>query len=139
MKNSGLLQYSRTTIEGDKKEATPHHSFQLCRGQISVKLRSIIINKQRAERSYLDKPIWRVVNILAISEYPAFQLGHSPAARSHLLKKQNQSKQITMMYYQSVLRRVHIMLKTSTNFTRYLYSREPVRHVFLHRASEKLD
>ena len=37
-------------LRGDKKEATPHHSFQLCRGQISVKLRSIIINKQRAER-----------------------------------------------------------------------------------------
>ena len=36
-------------MRGDKKEATPHHSFQLCRGQISVKLRSIIINKQRAE------------------------------------------------------------------------------------------
>ena len=42
-------------------------------------------------------------------------------------------------YYPTALRRVQITPKTSTNNTRYLYSRGPVRQVFLQRASDELD
>ena len=42
-------------------------------------------------------------------------------------------------YYPTALRRVQITLKTSTNITRYLYSRGPVRQVFSQRASDELD
>ena len=43
------------------------------------------------------------------------------------------------LYYPTALRRVQITPKTSTNITRYLYSRGPVRQVFLQRASDELD
>ena len=39
---------------------------------------------------------------------------------------------VTRIYYPTVLRRVQITLKTSTNITRYLYSRGPVRQVSCH-------
>ena len=42
-------------------------------------------------------------------------------------------------YYPTALRRVQITPKTSTNITRYLYSRGPVRQVFSQRASDELD
>ena len=37
-----------------------------------------------------------------------------------------------LIYYPTTLRRVQITLKTSTNITRYLYSRGPVRQVSCH-------
>ena len=43
------------------------------------------------------------------------------------------------IYYPTALCRVRITLKTSTNITQYLYSRGPVRQVFLQHASDKLD
>ena len=42
-------------------------------------------------------------------------------------------------YYPTSLRRVQITPKTSTNITRYLYSRGPVRQVFLQSASDEFD
>ena len=42
-------------------------------------------------------------------------------------------------YYPTSLRRVQITPKTSTNITRYLYSRGPVRQVFSQRASDEFD
>ena len=42
-------------------------------------------------------------------------------------------------YYPTALRRVQITPKSSTNITRYLYSRGPVRLVFSQRASDELD
>jgi len=42
-------------------------------------------------------------------------------------------------HYSTSLRRVQITPKTSKNIMRYLYSRGPVRQVFLQRASDKLD
>ena len=45
----------------------------------------------------------------------------------------------TPFYYPTSLRRVQITLKTSTNITRYLYSRGPVRQVFSQLASDELD
>ena len=36
------------------------------------------------------------------------------------------------VYYPTALRIVQIMLKTSTNITRHLYSREPARQVSCH-------
>ena len=44
-----------------------------------------------------------------------------------------------MNYYPTALRRVQITPKTSTNITRYLYSRGPARQVFSQRASDELD
>ena len=44
-----------------------------------------------------------------------------------------------MCYYPTSLRRVQITPKTSTNITRYLYSRGPVRQVFSQRASDEFD
>ena len=46
---------------------------------------------------------------------------------------------IALFYYTTALRRVQIAPKTSTNITRYLYSRGPVRQVFSQRASDELD
>ena len=37
-----------------------------------------------------------------------------------------------IIYYRTALRRVQITLKTSTDITRYLYSRTPVRQVSFH-------
>ena len=45
----------------------------------------------------------------------------------------------TVFYYPTSLRRVQITPKTSTNITRYLYSRGPVRQVFSQRASDEFD
>ena len=45
----------------------------------------------------------------------------------------------SVFYYPTALRRVQITPKTSTNITRYLYSRGPVRQVFSQRASDELD
>ena len=42
-------------------------------------------------------------------------------------------------YYPTSLCRVQITPKTSTNITRYLYSRGPVRQVFSQRASDEFD
>ena len=42
-------------------------------------------------------------------------------------------------YYPTSLCRVQITPKTSTNITRYLYSRGPVRQVFSQRASNEFD
>ena len=42
-------------------------------------------------------------------------------------------------YYPTSLRGVQITPKTSTNITRYLYSRGPVRQVFSQRASDEFD
>ena len=42
-------------------------------------------------------------------------------------------------YYPTSLRRVQITPKTSTNITRYLYSRGPVRQVFLQSTSDEFD
>ena len=42
-------------------------------------------------------------------------------------------------YYPTLLRRVQITPKTSTNITRFLYSRGPVRQVFSQRASDEFD
>ena len=42
-------------------------------------------------------------------------------------------------YYPTALRGVQITPKTSTNITRYLYSRGPVRQVFSQRLSDELD
>lgn len=42
-------------------------------------------------------------------------------------------------HYPTTLRRAQITPKTSTNITPYLYSREPVRQVFSHLASDELD
>ena len=46
---------------------------------------------------------------------------------------------IILFYYPTALRRVQITPKRSTNITRYLYSRGPVRQVFSQRASDELD
>ena len=43
------------------------------------------------------------------------------------------------IYYPTALRRVPITPKTSTNITRYLYSRGPVRQVSSQRARDELD
>ena len=45
----------------------------------------------------------------------------------------------TCFYYPTSLCRVQITPKTSTNITRYLYSRGPVRQVFSQRASDEFD
>ena len=45
----------------------------------------------------------------------------------------------SLFYYPTSLCRVQITLKTSTNITRYLYSRGPVRQVFSQRASNEFD
>ena len=45
----------------------------------------------------------------------------------------------TSCYYPTSLCRVQITPKTSTNITRYLYSRGPVRQVFSQRASDEFD
>ena len=42
-------------------------------------------------------------------------------------------------YYPTVLSRVQVTPKTSTNFMRKLYSGEPVRQLFWQRASDELD
>ena len=39
-------------------------------------------------------------------------------------------RQIRYIYYSTALRRVQVTSETSTNITRYLYSRGPVRQVF---------
>ena len=60
----------------------------------------------------------------------------------HEMKKEiNHSLYAATMgyYYPTSLRRVQITPKTSTNITRYLYSREPVRQVFSQRASDEFD
>lgn len=44
-----------------------------------------------------------------------------------------------MIYYPTSLCRVQITPKTSTNITRYLYSRGPVSQVFSQRASDEFD
>jgi len=44
-----------------------------------------------------------------------------------------------IIYHPTALRRVQISPKTSTNITRYLYFRGPVRQVFSRRGSDKLD
>ena len=49
------------------------------------------------------------------------------------------SGRINVIYYPTALRRVQITPKTSTNITRYLYSRGPVKQVFSQRASDELD
>ena len=49
------------------------------------------------------------------------------------------SDDIRVIYYPTVLRRVQITPKTSTNISRYLYSREPFRQAYSHRASDELD
>ena len=46
---------------------------------------------------------------------------------------------VRYIYYPTALRRVQITAKTSTNITRYLYSRGPVIQVFSQRSSDKLD
>ena len=43
------------------------------------------------------------------------------------------------VYYPTSLCRVQITPKTSTNISRYLYSRGPVRQVFSQRASDEFD
>ena len=43
-----------------------------------------------------------------------------------------------MCYYPTTLPRVEITPKTSTNITRYLYSRGPVRQVFSQPASDEI-
>ena len=43
------------------------------------------------------------------------------------------------LYYPTSLCRVQITPKTSTNITRYLYSRGPVRQVFSQRESNEFD
>ena len=45
----------------------------------------------------------------------------------------------TTLYYPTSLCRVQITPKTSTNITRYLYSRGPVRQVFSQHASDEFD
>ena len=45
----------------------------------------------------------------------------------------------TVNYYPTSLCRVQITPKTSTNITRYLYSRGPVWQVFSQRASDEFD
>ena len=54
-------------------------------------------------------------------------------------KDQLPAIRITKHYYPTALRRVQITPKTSTNITRYLYSRGPVRQVFSQRTSDELD
>ena len=46
---------------------------------------------------------------------------------------------IITSYYPTAFRRGQITPKTSTNITRYLYSRGPVRQVFSQLASDELD
>jgi len=43
------------------------------------------------------------------------------------------------LYYPTALHRAEIKPKTSTNITRYFYSKGPVRQVFSQRVSDKLD
>ena len=50
-----------------------------------------------------------------------------------------QPRSIIVNYYPTSLCRVQITPKTSTNITRYLYSRGPVWQVFSQRASDEFD
>ena len=56
-----------------------------------------------------------------------------------LFSQYHNAHSTNQLYYSTALRRVQITPKTSTNITRCLYSRGPVRQVFSQRASDELD
>ena len=70
----------------------------------------------------MPSPLWLI--------HAATTSGHTPQYGPHVQVNNT-------FYYPTVLRRVQITPKTSTNITRYLYSRGPVRQVFSQGASDE--
>ena len=73
---------------------------------------------------------------LYIKLVPLIHLVRIPDEVCLIRRNRSENKQY---YYPTSLCRVQITPKTSTNITRYLYSRGPVRQVFSQRASDEFD
>ena len=99
--------------------------------QFSLRLRQQLLN---VVKQYGDE-------FVAIVDQCITQISQDSASFLFLMSILQSYKQRTYKtdYYPTALRRVQITPKTSTNITRYLYSRGPARQVFSQRASNELD
>ena len=84
-------------------------------------------------RKQTYKRLWMlIISVFLVNCLVIFKAQYDLVYNSRKLKKTSFFICINnTFYYPTALRRVQITPKTSTNITRYLYCREPVRQVFL--------
>ena len=100
--------------------------FSRVNPSLAIMLAGLLLHCERVSLCRVDYDEQRTVN----------KTGN---ARRNMSKWIDQSSTSILNYYPTSLCRVQITPKTSTNITRYLYSRGPVRQVFSQRASDEFD